>query len=76
MVALAVIALWLAICASFAVSAAIIGMPPQTIVHTVVMASLNFAAIMSAISVAVMLGMKPKHEAGEPNGGFPHGSSR
>jgi hypothetical protein len=76
MVALTVIALWLAICACFAVSAAIIGMPPQTIVHTVVMASFNFAAIMSAISVAVMLGVRPKHEAGEPHGRFPHGTSR
>jgi hypothetical protein len=75
MVAFAVIALWLAICACFAVSAAIIGMPPQTIVHTVVMASFNFAAIMSALGVVVMLGVRPKHEVGEPNGRFPYGTS-
>jgi|CXWL01.1.fsa_nt_gi hypothetical protein len=65
MVALAGAALWLAVCVSFAVSAAIIGMPPQTIVYTVVMASLNFAAIVGAISVAVLLRTPAKYDADE-----------
>ncbi len=62
MVAFAGAALWLAICASFVVSAAIIGMPPPTIVYTVVMATLNFAAIVGAITVVVLLRTPAKYD--------------
>ena len=65
MLALAGAALWLAICASFVVSAAIIGMPPQTIVYTVAVSSLNFAAIVGAISVLVLLRTQPRNRADE-----------
>lgn len=65
MIAFAGAALWLAICASFVVSAAIIGMPPQTIVYAVVMASLNFAAIVGAISVVVLLRRPPVYDTDE-----------
>jgi hypothetical protein len=65
MVAFAGAALWLTICACFAVSAAIIGMPPQTIVYTVIMASLNFGAIVGAISVAVLLRTPPNYDTDE-----------
>lgn len=65
MVAFAGAALWLTICVCFAVSAAIIGMPPQTIIYTVVMASLNFGAVIGAISVVVLLRTPPNDDTEE-----------
>jgi hypothetical protein len=66
MVAFAGAALWQTICACFAVSATIIGMPPQTITFTVRLASLNFGAIMGAISVAVLLRTPTNYDTDEP----------
>jgi len=65
MVAFAGAALWLTICVCFAVSAAIIGMPPQTIIYSVTMASLNFGAIVGAIGVAVLLRTPPNYDTDE-----------
>lgn len=65
MVAFAGAALWLTICVCFAVSAAIIGMPSQTIIYTLTMASLNFGAIVGAISVAMLLRTPPNDDTEE-----------
>lgn len=55
MLALAGAALWVAVCASFAVSAAIIGMPPQSIAYALIVGSLNVGAIVGAITVVMLI---------------------
>lgn len=65
MLALAGAALWLAICVCFAVSAAIIGMPPGSIVYTLAVGSLNVGAIVGVISVVMLFGAQRKYDADE-----------
>ncbi len=62
MMALAGAALWLTICVCFAVSAAIIGMPPGSIVYTLAVGSLNVGAIVGAISVVMLFRTQQKYD--------------
>lgn len=65
MVLLAAAALWATICVSFAVFAGIVGMPFGTIAQTLAVASLNFGAILGAISVIVLVRRQLNEHADE-----------
>ena len=65
MLAVAGAALWLTICVCFAVTAAIIGMPPGSIVYTLAVGSLNVGAVVGAIIGVQMLRTQQKYDADE-----------
>jgi hypothetical protein len=76
MVILAGAALWLAICVCFAVSAAIVGMPPQTIAHTIAVVTFNFGAVVGAVGLALLLRTQARHRAEHMHEALPRGPTR